>query len=159
MSGVKLQINNLEALERLIGGDTVLELELRKNIIHAFVDKYLTSLFDSEMGRKLGEIQKLAQDKALAQIATLQTGTKWNSPNQYALNSDIVTMIQDKVREATKDVITSSINVSTAKLQEMANEYYEKTLWPNFKRYLEAKIDAHITAEVDNRLANIKKSL
>jgi len=36
-----LQINNLQALERLIGGDTQIEFDIRQNIVDAFVKKHL----------------------------------------------------------------------------------------------------------------------
>ena len=37
----KIQINSLEALERLIGGDTELEIEVRNSIVQEFAKKYL----------------------------------------------------------------------------------------------------------------------
>lgn len=41
MSGVKIQINSLEALERLIGGNTEVEIELRGAIVQEFAKKHL----------------------------------------------------------------------------------------------------------------------
>jgi hypothetical protein len=41
---VKIQINSLEALERLIGGDSELEIEMRKSIAYDFTTKHLKSL-------------------------------------------------------------------------------------------------------------------
>lgn len=40
----KLQINSLEAIERLIGGDTELELQLRQSVVEAFAKKHLKQL-------------------------------------------------------------------------------------------------------------------
>lgn len=44
MSGVKIQINSLEALERLIGGDTELEIELRGAIVQEFTKRHLKGI-------------------------------------------------------------------------------------------------------------------
>lgn len=38
---MKIQINSLEALERLIGGDTELEIDIRNSIVHKFTQKHL----------------------------------------------------------------------------------------------------------------------
>ena len=44
MSGIKIQINSLEALERLIGGNTELEIELRGAIVQEFAKKHLKAV-------------------------------------------------------------------------------------------------------------------
>jgi len=41
---MKIQINNLAALERLIGGDSELEMEIRRSVAEDFSKKYLKSL-------------------------------------------------------------------------------------------------------------------
>lgn len=41
---VKLQINSKEALERLIGGDSDLEVELRNSVVQEFANKHLKGL-------------------------------------------------------------------------------------------------------------------
>jgi len=46
---IKIQINSLEALERLIGGDNELELQIRTSIVHEFTNKHLKSLATSKL--------------------------------------------------------------------------------------------------------------
>jgi hypothetical protein len=41
---IKIQINSLQALERLIGGDSEIEVEIRGNIVHEFSKKHLKSI-------------------------------------------------------------------------------------------------------------------
>lgn len=41
---MKIQINSLEALERLIGGDTELEMEVRSSVAENFSKKWLSTL-------------------------------------------------------------------------------------------------------------------
>ena len=48
----KIQINSLEALERLIGNDTELEIEIRNSVIQKFANKHLKSLATSEVMTK-----------------------------------------------------------------------------------------------------------
>ncbi len=42
-----IQINSLEALERLIGGDSQVEIDVRNNIVQAFAEKHLKALAGS----------------------------------------------------------------------------------------------------------------
>lgn len=44
--GTKIQINSLAALERLIGGDTELEIELRKSVAMELVKKHIVAKLD-----------------------------------------------------------------------------------------------------------------
>jgi len=44
--GTKIQINSLEALKRLIGGDTELEIELRKSVAMELVKKHIVAKFN-----------------------------------------------------------------------------------------------------------------
>lgn len=46
---VKIQINSLEALERLIGSDTELEVELRTAIVQNFTNRHLKNIANEEI--------------------------------------------------------------------------------------------------------------
>ena len=46
---IKIQINSLAALERLIGGDSELEIELRQSVVEAFARKHLKVVVNSEV--------------------------------------------------------------------------------------------------------------
>ena len=59
----KIQINSLAALERLIGGDSELEIEVRNSVIQAFAKNHLKALITDELLKNakmavLAEIQK-----------------------------------------------------------------------------------------------------
>lgn len=47
--GTKIQINSLEALERLIGGDSELEIEIRNSVVQQFSKKHLKSLATDDL--------------------------------------------------------------------------------------------------------------
>jgi len=61
----KIQINSLAALERLIGGDTEVELEIRNNIVQEFAKKHLKSLLetDSVLRKCIDDIRKSASSE------------------------------------------------------------------------------------------------
>lgn len=51
---VKIQINSLEALERLIGGDSDLEVQLRQNVAEKFSVKYIKALAHDKLTASFG---------------------------------------------------------------------------------------------------------
>ncbi len=61
---MKIQINNLEALERLIGGDTELEMEIRNSVVQDFSKKHL-KIVAKEMLDKgmLSETERFIQNE------------------------------------------------------------------------------------------------
>jgi len=46
---IKLQINSLDAIERLIGGDSELEIEVRASVVEAFMKKHINSIVNSKV--------------------------------------------------------------------------------------------------------------
>lgn len=45
--GIKIQIASLEALERLIGGDSQLEIEIRESVVQNFAKKHLKGVAEA----------------------------------------------------------------------------------------------------------------
>ena len=41
MSKVVLQINSIDVIERLIGGDSEVEVDIRNNVVQRFAEKHL----------------------------------------------------------------------------------------------------------------------
>lgn len=50
---MKIQINSLEALERLIGGDNELEIEIRNSVTENFAKKHMRSVVNTDLIQKL----------------------------------------------------------------------------------------------------------
>jgi len=46
---VKIQINSVEALERLIGGNTEIEIELRQSVVENFMKKHINAIANSKV--------------------------------------------------------------------------------------------------------------
>ena len=49
---IKIQINSLDALERLIGGDNELEIEIRSSVVENFTKKHLNTLVNNDLMKK-----------------------------------------------------------------------------------------------------------
>ena len=49
---VTIQLNSVEAIERLIGGDGELEIAIRNNVVQKFAERHLKPLLNSDITRK-----------------------------------------------------------------------------------------------------------
>ena len=77
MNKLTIQINNLEALERLIGGDNEVEIDIRNSVVQKFAEKHLKALANSsEISSTLNDIQtdisKQVTEKCEKEIATFK---------------------------------------------------------------------------------------
>lgn len=52
---MKIQINSLQALERLIGGDTEIEIDIRQSVVEKFSQKHLKTLANDAMMKKMSD--------------------------------------------------------------------------------------------------------
>ena len=94
---MKLQINNKEALERLIGGDNETEMTIRNNIVQDFTRNHLKALVNNEgIQKAVNEVQSLLRQEVTKQLTEQLKVSHWHSDT--VLNS------------ATKQLIDSHTN-------------------------------------------------
>jgi hypothetical protein len=144
---MKLQLNSLAALERLIGGDTEIELDIRNNIVQAFAGKYLkdvansnafkTSLANAQ--KKILELVKEEYTKVIegSGIASIKKGEYWNSPRAIVLSNDIKVEIGCTVRDHLEAVVAEEVERAMKKFD---SDYFER------------KINSYVTDTVNTRI-------
>ena len=98
MTPVKIQINNLEALERLLGNDTELEAEIRKSIAYDFTKKHLKNLVTEDFVKKT--------EKALSsELADVFLTNESHYPYKVKLSNEgkekLSTYIKDNISKKT----------------------------------------------------------
>lgn len=96
-SRLVFQINNLEALERLIGGDSQVEMDIRQSVVEAFAKKHLKSLVTDTAIEKVGSAIK---NEATAMITEQVKDGSWSTK----------TVLTEKARQLIKDSLTYSVN-------------------------------------------------
>ena len=74
---MKIQINSLEALERLIGGDSEVEIDIRNSVVQAFATKHLKAVVShhkiESLCRKTVEgIERDASEKLTKEIGKIK---------------------------------------------------------------------------------------
>lgn len=113
----KIQINSLAALERLIGGDTELEIDLRRSVVEAFAKKHLKAVamalpIEAEM-KKLTDLAIMEAREVMSRVIEEHTGdpaSRWvNSTTQMALNQDAKNRVRKIVRNQLEYEIRSEV--------------------------------------------------
>lgn len=146
MAPVKLQINSLAALERLIGGDSDLELEMRNSIVQEFSKKYLKGVAE----RICGNIESVARQECTKVAQNFLGKSGWNGYNySFQLTSDA------------KEAIQYQVDLEIAGLvQEMVNKKdIEKIVQKEVDRRIDAQVKELVNQEVKEKLAEVVKSL
>lgn len=96
--GTKIQINSLAALERLIGGDTETEIEIRTSIVKEFVKKYLADIAQTdEMRIAVKGIQAAVEQK----IGTWRGSYSWDK--KFTLTPDVEKTLSEFINTIVKN--------------------------------------------------------
>lgn len=77
-SGVTIQINNLAALERLLGADSELTTSIRSSVAEAFAKKHMVNLVEREFSQKEAAMKQLvAEEVARYCLQKTRDSTSW----------------------------------------------------------------------------------
>ncbi len=138
---MKIQINNLAALERLIGGDTELEIEIRNNIVQEFTKRHLKGLVETEtIKQAITDTKLMVVNYAKKEVAE-QIGEIKRSYGSTTYN------LQDDVVEAIKDQISKAMNrVVYDHIENLVKTYVGNL---NIKKYINQMIDFNIKQTVE----------
>lgn len=150
MNQLTIQINNLEALERLIGGDSQVEIDIRNSVASRFANKHLKPLLNNT-GNILSEIRaetlKHAQDELEKGIATFKT--YWNGGGIYsiALKPEIKQEIDSAVYKSIQNVINNAVSEGLKKWA--SDDVIERMIDKRIGQLSEDIIRARINEKLD----------
>ena len=103
---MKIQINSLEALERLIGDDKEMEISVKQSILNEFAKKYLKSIANSEA------MADLKRDvlKELKETGFYGLLKKTDSSMFYGKSTLLTSEAKDLIKKRVKDEIDNLIS-------------------------------------------------
>ena len=136
---MKIQINSLAALERLIGGDSDIEIDIRNSVVQAFSKKHLKNI-----------ALKLTQDGLDASVKSFLIHQNFIATKPY--NSEII--LGDKGKALLDEHFKASIEVKIKNKVETAISNSEA--WKNMQKHLDMASNAIIDGLTD---ANLKQRL
>jgi len=114
MNKLTIQINNLEALERLVGGDNEVEIEIRNSVVQRFAEKYLKPLANSDaitnaLATIKEDISKQVKEKCEKEIASFKTNY-YGNVSDVKLNSSIRLEIESQVRNVVDTTVRNAVD-------------------------------------------------
>ena len=146
---MKLELN-MPALERLIGGDSEIELELRKQIVQEFAKRHLISVAEIASYQAVVEAVKQHVNAYVKEQLGIENllGCHWPTMDQrlsYMIKDLVDKRAQAAVDEALKKVIE-----------------YQKNYWPRdiervVKKELERRIEEEVEKGIRQRLGAAAK--
>lgn len=142
--GTKIQINSLEALERLIGNDTELEMELRSTIVQEFSKKFLKSVANEILDRERGNFEREIKDYSREVLGSYVRDPQCSWKQKYVLAGDLQLEIQTMARN-------SFAAFANEKIQELIVQETDKA----YQKIIDAiddRLDTKINAFIETRL-------
>ena len=148
MGGLRLQLD-VSALERLIGGDTELEIEIRQGIVQTFATKHLKGILDAGDFKNFLNAESLFVRENLAKAITEHIGsTKWSQGTYiYDMSPELLERLNLTLDVLVAEVIDTKIKELKATVEQTAQEIFDKNIGK-----LDALIDHKMSVLTDNYL-------
>ncbi len=158
----KIQINSLEALERLIGNDNELEIEVRNNIVQDFAKKHLKSVANSgtiQNAVRFIETTLQAEIKAETerQIGVIKDPHSYNSYNRKViLNDHLDRAVKAKASAEVSTLVEDAVKTATDKIMaRYTPEYIDDVITSKLEYYT----DKLVEKKLEQRLSDLRKLL
>jgi len=158
MSQLTLQINSKEALERLIGGDEKVDVDIRNSVVQKFSEKHLKSVANSETIREFCNSLKSSIEKDMISETNSQVGiikTNWaGQVEKVTLHPAIKTEIDSLVRNHVDELIRKSVDDA---IKFWANDAeIEKRVEKRMEYYAEERIKTEVKQRLEDAFKKIK---
>jgi hypothetical protein len=158
-NNLTLQINSLEALERLIGNDTQAEIEIRTSLVQKFAEKHLKPIVNSEpISKAVNDIRteafRILSDKCSEEIATFKSN--WYATDRISdikLKQPILDEIERMVRLKIDSVIATAVETAIAKWT--ATSDLEERIQKRVDYYTQEQINQLVKAKLEKIKANL----
>jgi hypothetical protein len=115
-NNLTLQINSLEALERLIGGDSEIEIDIRNNVVQKFAEKHLKAVANSEMMKNL--------ESSIRNSLYESSGYKKNVSSKIKKEIDTIVdnIVSDNIKRKMVSVSAELIDNANQKIRQIADD-------------------------------------
>lgn len=159
MSHLTIQINDLSALERLIGGDTQVEMDIRHSLVQKFAEKHLKPLANSAnlsntLRQITEDIRKQVKEKCESEIATFKKSNAWSDA---LVDVKLRPEIQREIDAQVRTIIDTTIKTAV----DNALEFWAKEA--SIKRRVDERFEYYTKKMVDDiikeRVEKLKASL
>lgn len=158
MNKLTLQINSKDALERLIGGDTQTEIDIRNSVVQKFAEKHLKPIVNSapitDVIRQIKDYAyKHIQETCANEIATFKASTHSYGAYDIKLRPEIEYSIKSKIRESIDELINK-------KVKDAIDEYCnDAVLTKRINVMMDHNIKVLVNEKIKEKIESVKASL
>jgi len=159
-NSLTLQINSLEALEKLIGGDTQVEIDIRNNIVQAFAEKHLKALAGSQqVNNAIVAVRTSVETEVRSELKRLfgEYSNTWRQ--DIRLDDKVKTIIKETISSEIRLLVSSHLKEIMATPDWIKNhiEKYAKTLSESVvQSEIQTKISIAVKSAIDEQVSKLK---
>lgn len=146
---IKIQINSLQALERLLGGDSEIEVEVRNNIVQNFSKKHLKPIAEGAYAAYRPLAEAAIKEEIVKQIGTITPSYGPYHKSAIILKNEIREAIEKEIKNVISDTIHELIR--DLAVDEIAKRHAE--------RAVDLQLKDRINEEVRSKIDAIMKGL
>lgn len=140
----KIQINSLAALERLIGGESETEIEIRNSIVQEFTRKHLRAIADEKLPVYVNALMKEVTQEAHAALG-LPVGGQMG-------------LLSSEVRLKIRETVRQELNTYLAAVADETIQDYAKKIADSMKEAMTEKaFEYAVNTRVRSMLAQLVK--
>jgi hypothetical protein len=146
----KIQINSLEALERLIGNDNELEIEIRNSVVQNFTKRYLKDLAKTGL---VANIAKAVQSEIKSEFfEDIKTGS-WNITTTV-FKKEILEKVKEELKYTAKQELSSVVSeiVEEQKVYDTIKTKLDSTVEWITEQLAPQRLESRIEKLVEARL-------
>lgn len=141
---------SLPALERLIGGDAELEVNLRHQIVENFSKAHLQDVVKSEaFKRVLQDLYSVTEQEIRKEIGQV-VNRQWNPSSQIAQR--IKSVLEHEANRLVSELVTQKINEQIKYCIQGMEARWAKHIEERVSSTLNSEIDRLVKEEIDRRL-------
>jgi hypothetical protein len=150
MNTITIQINSREALERLIGNDNAVEIDIRNSVVQKFAERHLKPLANCEpitstLKKIKDSIDAYVVQKVESEIATFKKDY-WGNVSEIKLNPSLQVEIDLQIRLKTDTFVFDAVQTAVKKWEDemKINERIEKRVAYFTEEYIRDEVKKRI---------------
>ena len=167
--GGKMRLElNLPALERMLAGDSEIEVHLRHQIVEEFAKKHLIAIQKDETFKEMLKLYQAQQGAAVqAEIAAMRasmqggnSGLRWSfeEPFKQAFEQLMKTHLERSKKEL-DEAILSAARIMSRELTGMVRAEIQKEIKAQFEAWTKAEIEENVRNRIEEVMTQVRAGL
>lgn len=158
---IKIQINSLDALERLIGGNSEIEIEIRGNIVQEFSKRYLKDIVAADAIKQvtsevINSVREEIRVNFLSEVKP--SGSYWSKIIlKPEIKKELIDSAKYELMEELRQEIKTSLGVTNARetveneVNKAVNGLIDRLSEESLQSFIDVRAKAKLKEMLDNK--------